>query len=188
VEPLGGNINSSGEIHMRNPRKIWVFWQNRDLGETMFVNSRRAMLRFSLAGLATVIMGTFGRNAHPAKIPMAVYKSPSCGCCGNWVEHVRVAGFQVNVTDVDDLGPIKIQFSVPSDLQSCHTALVDGYVIEGHVPASDVARLLAERPVASGLSVPGMPIGSPGMEQQGRRDPYEVVLFGGSSREIYARY
>ncbi len=122
--------------------------------------------------------------------PMAVtvYKSPSCGCCGNWVEYMREAGFTVAVVDQDDLTDVKKRLGVSGDLQSCHTATVGGYVLEGHVPVEDVKRLLAERPEVVGLAVPGMPMGSPGMEGM-RKDPYDVVSFDrAGKREVFASH
>ncbi len=119
---------------------------------------------------------------------IAVYKAPWCGCCEAWADHLRESGFSVTVTEIDDLASLKAQQSVPTALQSCHTAVVDGYTIEGHVPASDIARLLAERPDAAGLAVPGMPIGSPGMEQGDRRDPYAVILFGEDGESVFSRH
>ncbi|TXH66835.1 MAG: DUF411 domain-containing protein [Lysobacteraceae bacterium] len=108
---------------------------------------------------------------------MVVHKSPTCGCCGAWVEHMRAAGFSVEVRDTDDLGPIKEALGVPYGKGSCHTAEVGGYVVEGHVPAEDVKRLLAEKPHAKGLALPGMPAGSPGMEMpDGRTEAYTVEL------------
>ncbi len=107
---------------------------------------------------------------------VTVYKSPTCGCCSGWVEHMQAAGFQVQAHDVADVSPVKRQHGLPARLASCHTALVDGYVIEGHVPASDIRRLLAERPDVAGLAVPGMPMGSPGMEF-GAPVPYDVLTF-----------
>lgn len=106
-----------------------------------------------------------------------VHKSPSCGCCGAWVEHMRSAGFEVEVRDSDDLDPIKKSLGVPADKASCHTAQVGDYFVEGHVPADDVKRLLAEHPDARGLAVPGMPPGSPGMEvPAGSEQHYSVDL------------
>lgn len=115
-----------------------------------------------------------------------VYKSPSCSCCSAWATHLRANGFNVTVEDVEDLGVVKQRLGVPPSLQSCHTATVEGYAIEGHVPASDIHRLLAERPVATGLAVPGMPIGSPGMEQGDQREPYATTLFGPDGQSVYA--
>lgn len=107
---------------------------------------------------------------------VTVFKSPTCGCCSMWVEHLEAAGFTVETRDRDDMAVVKDSLGLPSDLASCHTGVVDGYVIEGHVPAEYVARLLKERPEALGLAVPGMPVGSPGMEMGDRRDPYQVLL------------
>ena len=115
-----------------------------------------------------------------------VYKTATCGCCAGWVEHMREAGFTVDVRDVPsntELMRVKVDAGVPGALTTCHTALVDGYVVEGHVPADQVRRLLAERPEVAGVAVPGMPIGSPGMEGQGAQ-PYQVFSFdrqGGSA-------
>lgn len=108
---------------------------------------------------------------------MAVHKSPSCGCCSLWVEHIEQAGYPVEVIHEEDLGPLKAALGVPEGMASCHTAIVEDYFIEGHVPAQDVARLLMERPDARGLVVPGMPVGSPGMEvPSGQVQPYTVYL------------
>lgn len=115
----------------------------------------------------------------PVQPLLVVHKNPSCGCCGLWIEHMHEHGFAVEVRDVDDMGPVKERVGVPVAMGSCHTAEVAGYFVEGHVPAADVQRLLAERPDARGLTVPGMPLGSPGMEApDGRVQPYEVLLVG----------
>jgi len=107
-----------------------------------------------------------------------VYKDPTCGCCALWVEHLRKAGFTATVTDVDDMAAIKAKHGVPGRVRSCHTALVGGYVLEGHVPAEDVQRLLRQRPGIVGVGVPGMPIGSPGMEVAGvKPQKYDVLAF-----------
>lgn len=108
---------------------------------------------------------------------MTVYHDPNCGCCGKWVEHMQANGFSVDKRPTRDMNAIKLELGVPRDLPSCHTAVVGDYVIEGHVPAEDVKRLLAEQPDARGLSVPGMPLGSPGMEVDGRRMAFDVILF-----------
>ncbi len=150
--------------------------------------SRRSFISFAALGALTWFGGHFMRQAHAATPVLEVYKSPYCGCCGSWVVHMRNAGFKVNVTDLEDLDPIKAKFGVARDLQSCHTGIIENYVIEGHVPAGDVSRLLLERPAAIGLAVPGMPIGSPGMEQGGRKDPYQVILFSATERRVFARH
>ncbi len=108
--------------------------------------------------------------------PVMVYKSPTCGCCEMWVEHMRAAGFRVEITNTQDLGAMKTRAGVPAGQGSCHTAKVGNYYLEGHVPASDVKRLLAERRDVRGLIVPGMVLGSPGMEQGGVRRAYDVLL------------
>ena len=107
---------------------------------------------------------------------ITVYKDPNCGCCSEWVKHLQANGFQTKVHDVSDMTAHKQKLRVPERLASCHTAVVDGYTIEGHVPAADIKRLLANRPKARGLAVPGMPQGSPGMET-GKLEPYDVLLF-----------
>lgn len=111
-------------------------------------------------------------------LPMVlVHKSASCGCCNAWVDHLRQQGFKVQVRDVDDMGPVKQRLGIPYGKGSCHTAEVGGYFVEGHVPASDIKRLLAEKPAAKGLVLPGMPLGSPGMEvPDGTVQPYTVEL------------
>jgi hypothetical protein len=108
---------------------------------------------------------------------MAVYKTPQCGCCSAWIDHVEKAGFRTEVLDMQDLSPIKAQYGVPRELLSCHTSVVGGYVIEGHVPADAIARLLRERPDIAGIAVRGMPMGSPGMEGP-FRDEYDIVAMG----------
>lgn len=126
-----------------------------------------------------------------AELPLAVvHKSPTCGCCTAWVDHMRQAGFRVEVREEDDLDPIKRGLGVPAGKGSCHTAEIGGYVVEGHVPADDVKRLLREKPDAVGLVLPGMPTGSPGMEApDGRVQPYTVELVQrDGSTTPYARH
>ena len=119
---------------------------------------------------------------------IAVVRSPDCGCCGAWIDHLRQSGFTVEETLTDDVEAFKDEHAVPQSLRSCHTALVEGYVIEGHVPADAVRNLLDQRPDAGGLAVPGMPIGSPGMEMGGHSEPFEVILWGDSGNSVFARY
>ncbi len=106
-----------------------------------------------------------------------VYKTPTCGCCDKWVHHLESHGFEVVTENMDDLSAIKRAHAVPPRLQSCHTAIVDGYVVEGHVPGDLVQRLLREKPKIAGLAVPEMPVGSPGMEMGDHRQPYKVLAF-----------
>jgi len=124
--------------------------------------------------------------AHATEI--TVYKSPWCGCCTAWSEHMRENGFTVTEIKREDMQSIKQELGVPQALESCHTAEVEGYIVEGHVPADDVKRLLAEKPKAKGLSAPGMPVGSPGMEQGEDKDRYNVVLFGDKGMKVFSRH
>ena len=108
---------------------------------------------------------------------LTVFRSPTCGCCHQWIEHMEAAGFTVKDNVTEDMTAIKEQYGVPANLASCHTTIVDGYVVEGHIPAEDVQRLLAEKPDVAGIAVPGMPIGSPGMESGDYVEPYTVFSF-----------
>ncbi len=112
-----------------------------------------------------------------------VYKTPTCGCCTKWIDHLREAGFEVEATNMPDLTTLKAMNGVPAELTSCHTGMIEGYLIEGHVPASDITKLLQERPKIAGLAVPGMPMGSPGMEHPDprRHEAFDVLAFGGTS-------
>nr|WP_229666235.1 DUF411 domain-containing protein [Actibacterium pelagium] len=137
----------------------------------------------------------FCSSALPAKAQDApqlhVLKDPSCGCCGSWIKIMQSEGFDLSVqnTSNEALFQYKLRNGVSEDLASCHTGLVDGYVIEGHVPPADVRRLLAERPDAVGLSVPGMVVGSPGMGPESERDAYDVILIRkDGSTEVFSRY
>jgi len=123
--------------------------------------------------------------AAPKATPVTVYKTPWCGCCGGWVKHLEASGFRPTVVELEDLAPIRARYGVPAAAASCHTGVVAGYAIEGHVPASDIRRLLQAQPRARGLAVPGMPLGSPGMEAaDGRRQRYDTLLIlpDGSTR------
>lgn len=146
---------------------------------------------FSIGLVAAPFLAASARaqGASQASLPaMTVSKDPNCGCCSGWVDYLRKAGLTVNVTETADLNPIKTRLGVPNDLASCHTAEIGGYVIEGHVPYPAIRKLLAEKPRATGLAVPGMPESSPGMDVPGARDTYEVILFGPSGRKRYARF
>ena len=140
---------------------------------------RRIFVRVIVgAGAAAVAAPRLARAmTGAAPIPITVYKSPSCGCCKNWVTHMQGAGFTVKVIDMDDLTTVKKNAGVPQKLQSCHTALVGAYVVEGHVPADLVKKMLAQKPQITGLAVPGMVTGSPGMEMGDSKDPYDVIAF-----------
>jgi hypothetical protein len=166
---------------------------NNPSGSTL--PSRRAFLQALSAGVATVLFtptrsaalsARASANAAQGKA-ITVYKDPGCGCCKSWVDHMKKAGFVVTIRDTTDMAPVKASMGVPAALASCHTAVIGKYVIEGHVPADLVNRLLTEKPAALGLAVPGMPSGSPGMETPGAKDPYKVLLFDRSGKtSVYA--
>jgi hypothetical protein len=142
--------------------------------------------------LATVLIG--GLLIQPSSSAqqtrtISVYKSPSCGCCSKWVDYMRARGFEAKVQDVENIGALKTKLGVRPEYSSCHTTEVGGYVIEGHVPAEAVQRLLKERPKIAGLAVPNMPAGSPGMEMpDGRKDPYAILAFTSDGKTtVYER-
>jgi len=146
------------------------------------------MKRWTMLVAVCAILGSFIQAGAEELPPMTVWKSPWCGCCSAWVQHVKDAGFKVEIKEVNDLDRVKRAAGIPEPLQSCHTATVGGYKIEGHVPAADVRRLLATRPDIDGLAVPGMPSGSPGMEN-GQTDSYDVVTFKrGSQTKVFNHY
>ena len=151
--------------------------------------NKLATLATSLLMGGAILAGGLLINQSPVQAEeVVVYKSPSCGCCKAWVSHLKENGFNVTVHDQYDMQPIKRQMGVPQRLQSCHTAQVGSYVIEGHVPAADIVRLLREKLAVKGLTAPGMPMGSPGMEGT-RKDPYEVLAFQPDGRtSVYARH
>src|SRR3954470_11423859 len=145
----------------------------------------RSLVRLSCVALLALIASAATSREHtpPPRTRITVFKDPNCGCCKSWVEHLRKHGFDVIARDTSGMDAVKRTAAVPEKLQSCHTAFVNGYVIEGHVPAADIQRLLTEKPKVAGIAVPGMPVGSPGMEMGGRADNYDVVAFtrGGAS-------
>jgi hypothetical protein len=153
---------------------------------TMMHFTRRAVL----GGLAATSLFTPASRPRAEALPkIVVTKDPTCGCCAGWVDHLRASGFTAEVIENSEINLIKMRLGVPQDLASCHTAEIGGYVIEGHVPASAIKRLLAEKPAGKGLAVPGMPIGSPGMEVDGPApETYEVILFGTSGQRTFARF
>jgi hypothetical protein len=140
--------------------------------------------------LALVLTGCSRTTAEPALPLVKVTKNASCGCCKIWVERLRDAGFQVEVNDVDNLNAVKQRVGLPYGMGSCHTAEVNGYFVEGHVPVEDIKRLLRERPDAKGIAVPGMPVGSPGMESpSGQVQPYDVMLVArDGSATVYSHH
>jgi hypothetical protein len=148
---------------------------------------RRALI--VLAAAACAAAGFTARAANASRTRIEVWKSPTCGCCKEWIKHLQAHGFEVVAHDVAGPADIREQLGMPSRYGSCHTARVQGYLLEGHVPAREVQRLLNERPAAIGLAVPAMPVGSPGMEQGARRDPYDVLLVTRDGRaSVYQSY
>ena len=140
-------------------------------------------LRLAIAAGALVL----GSAANAAA--MTVYKSASCGCCGKWVEHVQKHGFTVKVVNVDDMRAVKAKAGIPDKHASCHTSMVGGYVVEGHVPAADIQKLLASKPKAKGIAVAGMPMGAPGMEHGDHRQPYQTLLLkADGSTSVFAQH
>ena len=138
-----------------------------------------------IASLILMVTSSPSQQSGPV---VTVFKNPTCGCCGKWIEHLKSNGFVVKVQEVNDTSTYERQYHVPRTMVSCHTAIVNGYTIEGHVPAADIKRLLNEHPKAVGLAVPGMPVGSPGMET-GRGEAYSVFAFDESGQaSVYARY
>ena len=150
--------------------------------------SRKAMIALAVAALGCA--GLVAAQQQSSGPLVEVFKTPTCGCCAKWVEHMRTNGFNVRTTDMNDVSEIKRTRGVPDQLHSCHTAVVNGYVIEGHVPAADVHRLLKEKPAVTGIAVGGMPIGSPGMEFPGSKgDAYNVVAFDKSGKtQVFAKH
>lgn len=156
--------------------------------------SRRDVLRGIGAG--ALLLSPLAALAQSAKAPgspkplkIDVYKTATCGCCEDWVKHLRDNGFTVATHDVEDTGIYRTKYGIPERFGSCHTGVIEGYGIEGHVPAGDIRKLVAARPKAAGLAVPGMPAGSPGMEYGPRKDPFDVLLVntdGGAS--VFASY
>ncbi|WP_416666992.1 DUF411 domain-containing protein [Egbenema bharatensis] len=133
-------------------------------------------LAIGLITLGAVLMLVVSPSVAEAS-NMTVYRDPSCNCCGGWIDHLVEEGFQPTEISTADVETVKQQHHVPENFTSCHTAIVQGYVIEGHVPAADIKRLLAERPEVAGIAVPGMPVGTPGMEDGDRRDSFTVFSF-----------
>ena len=148
-----------------------------------------ALAVIASAGIAYGVAAQQKAPAAAAALPkVTVYKTSSCGCCKLWVDHMNANGFVATVKDMDDVNPIKRQHAIAEPLWSCHTGIVGGYVIEGHVPAADIKRLLKEKPAIAGLSAPGMPQGSPGMEQ-GTKEPYDVIAFTKDGRStVFAKH
>lgn len=154
--------------------------------------SRRITHRHALAALAALVpiaAAAAPVSASPEAGTMIVHEDPRCGCCAAWAERMEEAGFTVDQRPTTDMSAVKQRLGVPGDLVSCHTAEIDGYVLEGHVPLAAIEALLSQRPDVAGLAVPGMPVGSPGMETPGfAPEPYEVVVFGEDGRSVLGTF
>ena len=146
--------------------------------------TRRLVLRATAAYALAALSGCVGTAPRDV---INVYKSPTCGCCGDWIAHLRANGFKVEAHNLGDVALMRRGVGVPVSLASCHTAIIDGYAIEGHVPAADIKRLLQERPKILGLAVPSMVVGSPGMEQ-GPPQPYDTLAFDDRGHRVFARH
>ena len=145
---------------------------------------RRTMIGLLAAAIPAVACAKPARAAE-----LKIYKSPYCGCCGAWVEHVRASGLKGVVQEMEDVTPVARKAGVPDAVRSCHTSEIGGYAIEGHVPAADVKRLLATKPKAAGIAVPGMVMGSPGMEHGDHKESYQVLLFDKTGKtKVFASY
>jgi hypothetical protein len=164
------------------------------LGSTAPTSNAQAVFPDSIAANAQLLSTTKG--IQDKQIPLkstalnaTVYHSPDCNCCGGWIDHLKTQGFQITDFSTPDIETVKQKYNVPDNLSSCHTAIVNGYVIEGHVPAADIKRLLQEKPNVAGLSVPQMPVGTPGMEMGNRKDPFSVLSFDGKdSVAVFNKY
>ena len=144
---------------------------------------------FAAMVICMAVISAVAAAQRPQLPVVEVFKSPDCGCCANWVKHLEANGFKTKVTNTEAIDEVKTRMNVPKKVHSCHTAVVDGYVLEGHVPAADVKRMLKDRPAVVGLAVPGMPMGSPGMEVGSTVQRYDVVTFDkqGATR-VFASY
>lgn len=177
-----------GDTYMNGATRRAVIGGGLALGGVLLAGCGRAEPREGTGSAATPDPV---RASAPGTQAMTVYRDPSCGCCSSWASAARQAGFNATVVDSDDMPGVKRRLGVPEALASCHTTTVGGYAIEGHVPLTDVQRLLAQRAAGiKGLAVPGMPAGSPGMEMpDGRTEPYEVLAFDASgATRVFARH
>lgn len=160
----------------------------KNIRSTRFTSRREMLVALALLPLAGAVRAV---GAAAAPIEIQVWKEPTCGCCKDWIAHLEANGFKVFV-NVGGTNAARVRLGIPQNMASCHTALVGGYAVEGHVPAPDIKRLLREKPVAAGLAAPGMPIGAPGMDTpayNGKKNPYSVMLVGkDGTASVYQKY
>ena len=168
-------------MDVKTLKGIALLLKRRGAGMHSARKHQACTVRLTLA--AALAVSSVPALAAPTDI--TVYESPSCGCCASWVTYLKSQGFKVSINMMRDVTPVKDKRGVPADLRSCHTAEIGGYVIEGHVPAQSIKRLLRERPKANGIAAPGMPQSAPGMD--GAYQPYSVILFGGGMQKVYER-
>ena len=182
--------NSFGDLDFRtiSPPEATIRGERTDFSGVMTMLFRRLVILLYLVTFPPLAAATDRAPIRQLGKYIEVYKSPSCGCCAGWVEYLSRNGFHVAVVDQHDLSEVKARYGIGRQLQSCHTGIVDGYVVEGHVPADDIWRLLAEKPNASGLTAPGMPLLSPGMNSIEPKG-YDVLLFGNDGEtSVFSRY
>ena len=146
------------------------------------MQTRRSMLQALFATGATLLIGQPLSGATPRKQEIKVFKRHYSPCCDSWMTHLAKNGFAVRPAGVSDLEAVKADYAIPKSLVACHTAIIDGYIVEGHVPAEQIHRLLAERPWVRGIAVAGKPAGAPGHDKDGQKEPYTVVLFDGAGK------
>ncbi len=169
-------------------QKKFIYWWQNWLRRTVVILVFVAMATVGMLSIlvstvpmsyaSTISQDSIVLTSTKAKVPnITVYRSPECSCCGGWINHLKKQGFKVQDFPTSDIEAVKQKLNVPDNLTSCHTAMIDGYVIEGHVPAKDIKRLLQEKSNVSGLSVPNMPVGTPGMEMGNKKDPFTVFSF-----------
>jgi hypothetical protein len=153
------------------------------------VKTMKQLYTVLMIGLFSVNAEIWANKTETGKPDIVVYRSPTCGCCEKWLAHLKQNNFNIQDIVTDNVQPIKDKYGVPQEMASCHTAIVDGYVVEGHVPAKDILSLLKTKPKVAGIAVPGMPKGTPGMEMGGGKDPYDVVSFDRNKRfEIFSNH
>jgi hypothetical protein len=154
----------------------------------MIAQPKPTRRQLMIAGAGTALTLSLPSHLAAAKAPkIQVFKTPTCGCCKMWVDHLEASGFEVEAEDLADLDAIKQMAGVPDHLLACHTGMVEGYAIEGHIPAEAIKKLLAERPKIDGLAVPGMPAGSPGMPSP-TPERYDVIAFGGDQDQVFMSF